>query len=354
MSKILVFGNGSLSVAQQERRIAIEMAKLGHKVTLLCNENYRIFELGDLLTHPNLTILNMPFSGYRYDNLVLDEKPDICVGMDQSVCPFVSEYKSYEKIPGYCMFLDFPVHVINGQDLMNYNYQYAQRYYYWLQCSLELDGVFFNNGVAQEEYYKRYKKTSSLVFYAVMSDGYLDRFSEETPTKDYVFGCHRLIPYKGTDLLVKALKRLDYKYKQAFVSGDKNHLFILESLIKELSQPAEFFNKLSEPEKMFMFYNARLVVYPQITEWIGGMSIIEGWSVKTPGVCFDYPVLRELYQDCVVYAKPNSILDLREKIDMLYKDEAMQKEMAEKGYERYLQYFTPKNMAANMLEQMNV
>jgi glycosyltransferase involved in cell wall biosynthesis len=84
------------------------------------------------------------------------------------------------------------------------------------------------------------------------------------------------------------------------------------------------------------------------------MSIIEGWSVKTPGVCFDYPVLRELYQDCVVYAKPNSILDLREKIDMLYKDEAMQKEMAEKGYERYLQYFTPKNMAANMLEQMNV
>jgi glycosyltransferase involved in cell wall biosynthesis len=133
------------------------------------------------------------------------------------------------------------------------------------------------------------------------------------------------------------------------VSADQKEIAKLKSIAKEFPYDVKFFEKLGENEKMCMFWNAKLVVYPQIVEWIGGMSIIEGMSVKTPGICFDYPVLRELYGDCTIYAKPKNFMDLREKIKLLYEDEYLNRELAVKGYERFKRYFTREVMAGNLI-----
>jgi len=356
--RILVFGNGSLSVAQQERKLCIEFAKKGHSVTLICNENLRIFKVGELAIHKDLTVLNIPYNEYNFERFVQETgfpqevKFDVVLGMDQSVTPFVSEFKARTSIKTFIMFLDFPTHVIDGKDAFNYSLQYSQRFYYWLICSLELDGIIFNNGIAQEQYKKLYNRDSHLVFYAISDDHYIDMVAEP-PTKDYVFGCNRLVKYKGTEYTLLALSNLGYTYKHAYVSGEKNETNNIMALANETKNKVVLYEKVNEEDKMDLFYNAKVVVYPQITEWIGGLSIIEGWSVKTPGVCFDYPVLRELYGDCVLYSKPRSVVDLRKNIKELYENYELNQELAKKGYKRFKKMFTREIMAGNLLKVLN-
>ena len=346
--KILVLGNGSLSVANQEKYICNALS-VNNEVTLISNPPNKLLEWEEVKLNFKNHII--PYQEYNYDvlNIYIEEHNfDVCLGLDQSVCAFVADYKSRHHTKSYCMFLDFPVHCVSGQDLINYNFSYAQRYYYWLQCSLDLDGLIFNNTVAIEEYYKRYKRIAHLVFYPVISQYFIDSFDSE-PTKDYVVGCHRLIGYKGTDYTLKALRKLHIPYKHIFVSGDKAHMDIIEGLTKELSSKVEYYKCLNDKEKMFMLYNSKFVSYPQITEWIGGMSIIEGWSVGTPGVCFDYPVLRELYGDYVLYAKPHSVIELRWAMEQLWNDKDLNQDLATNGYKRYKELFTLGKMAENFM-----
>ena len=355
---ILVFGNGSLSVAQQERKLCVEFAKKGHTVHLLTTESNKLFNVGKLPKHDNLIIYDLPYGQYRYDFLPVPDDIDVALGMDQSVSQFVVEYKKRTGKRAYCMFLDFPVHVIDsgGSD---YNFDYSQRYYYWIMCGLELDGIIFNNTVAVEEFYKRYKKESHLVWYAVSNDDCYENYagtedwenwSKDHAQGDYIAGLNRIIKYKGVHHMMEALKYLDYDYLHGFVSGDPKYMEEVYSAAKKLPQNVTFFEKNGEIEKMRLLYGAKVVVYPQITEWIGGMSIIEAWSVKTPGVCFDYPVLKELYGDCALYAKPGDPISLADKVNTLMTDNDMNLEMARNGYDRFKKHFTKEVMAQNILE----
>lgn len=346
---ILVYGNGSLSVASQEHKLCVEFAKKGHKVYLVCDTKRKLFDVGFLASHENLEIIHMSYGEYQIDNLMIEDKIDVCLGMDQSVAPFVAEYRNRTKIKSYCMFLDFPVHVLDSNDPINYNFSYAQRYYYWITCGLELDGVIFNTSVAVEEFWKRYKRKAYLVWYSVSDDSVYDVLSKDQPSKDYVFGCDRLIPYKGIYYTINAIKKLGYEYKHVFVSGDKKVIESVSEMCQKCDNIMTFFERADEFKKMKLFYNAKLITYPQITKWLGGLAPIEGMGVKTPSVCFDYPTLRELYSDCVLYARPKSIIDFRQKIQMLYEDEDMNKELAEKGHKRFKKYFTKEVMINNLL-----
>ena len=340
---------GSLSVAFQEYKIALEFAKKGHVVYLICNKPNSHFEVGKLEKHENLKTIEIPHSSYKYDLLDINDKIDVCLGMDQSVSPFVAEYQERRKVPGYCMFLDMPIHAIDGRDLDNYNSKYSQSYYYWINCALSLTGVIFNNSVAVDEFKKRYKRDAHLVFYSVTQDDALSSF-EAPPTKDYVFGCNRIIPYKRVDLAVEAIIKTPYDYKHVFISGDKSEMDKINDLAPEADNKFVFYQGVSEDKKMEFFYNAKLVVYTQMVKWIGGLSILEGMSVKTPGVCFDYPALRELYGDCALYAEPGNVDQLSKAITDLYEDDDLNADVAERGYARFQQYFTREVMADNLLE----
>lgn len=350
--RILVYGNGSLSVAQQERKLCLEFAKMGHKVFLLTDVEKRLFDVGELETHDNLEIFHMPYYEYRFDFISFYEKIDVVLGMDQSVSPFCLEYQKRLSVPAYCMYLDFPVHVIdpNGSD---YNFDYSQRFYYWLMCGLELSGVIFNNNVAVEEFYKRFKRESHLVWYAISNDDYLEKrdlTNNTDKTEDYIFGLNRIIPYKGLEYVIEALDKIKLPYQHGYVSCDKKYFDMIKEKANKVNNTITFIEKLSERNKMEFLYNANMLIYPQITEWIGGLSLIEGMSVKTPGICFDYPVLRELYEDCALYAKPKDSNDLSKKMNLLYKDKDLRNELKENGYNRFKKYFTRKAMATKLLK----
>lgn len=336
-----MFGNGTLSLLGQEHRIAVEIAKKGHKVYLLKNPVSTLFEIGKLGSNPNLICIEVPANQYSIDMLQIEDKIDVCLGMDQSVSPFVAEYRSRMGVPSLCLFLDLPVHVIdvNNQDQFNYNYQYSQRFYYWLNCALNFDSTIWISYVSGEEWRKRYKRDYEVIDYPVSYDHYYNETVADK-TEDYVFGCHRVVRYKGSELLALAMLKTPYKFKHSFVSGDEQLINEYKQYLAPMSDRTELIKASSEKRKMELYYNARMVVYPQVTEWVSGLSLIEGFSVKTAGVCFDYPILRECYEDVAIYVKPRSFGELRKAITHLWEDDTERKERAAKGYELYLRRFT--------------
>lgn len=347
--KILVFGNGTLSVAHQEIKICSTIAELGHQVYLVLNPKPKLFDVGKVFKHPNLHIMQDP--EHRYNPQIIQDAGiefDACLGMDQSVSPFVSEFKNnYKHVYSACLFLDYPVHVVDDSSSQNYSFDYSQRYYYWINCALEIDTIIFNNTVAVEYFKKKYKRDSKLVWYCITEDKFLDTY--DSIKEDYVVACNRLILYKGTDYLVDALARTDYQYKHISVSGNLTQRF-KDRCIKSMPDRSELYERCAEDKKMQLIADAKIVVYPQITEWIGGLSIIEGMSVKTPGVCFDYPVLKELYADCVLYSRRKSALDLRKNIKELWNNAGLYRDLQQRGYERFKKYFTKKIMAENLVK----
>lgn len=344
--KILIFATGSLSIGAQELKLSIEIVNLGHTVYFLTNDKPKLFDVGHIAEIPeNLHIINV-----NQQEISVPNDIDACFGMDQSVADHVLHFKkSHPEVYSVCMFLDYPVHVVDDQSSLSYSFDYSQRYYYWLDAAKQLDDIVFNNSVAVEHYKKRFNKKASLIWYSISTeDVVIPTYIKE----DYVVSCNRLIHYKGTDLLVDALSRLDYNYKHIGVSGELKDVF-LQRCNHAFKNRFEFFERCDENKKIELISKAKMLVYPQITDWIGGLSVLEAYSVKTPTICFDYPVLRELYEDCTIYVKQKSIIDLRKKIKELYEDKDMQKKYADKGYERYKKHFTKKIMAQNIVNLLN-
>jgi len=337
---ILIFGNGTLFVGDQEKKICSSIAELGHKVYLVSHGNVSKFETS-YEEKNNFEILNIP--NYNHKLLNIDHSSiDFVLGIDQSVAPFVAEYKRIYSKPSYCIFLDLPLHVIDGTDAVNYNFNYAQRFYYWINCALELDNIIFINQYVANKFEEIYKRKPLVINFAVTED--FGDIQEEK--SDYISSCGSLVPYKGMSLLIDALRRLPYSWKHITASDVVQFKKHVEIILKDR---VEILHKLGDREKMIVMSCSKIFVYPQISEWMGGLVPIEAMSVHTPVVCFDYPIFRELYEDSVLYAKKKSILDLRAKINLLYDDKDLYKEMQNRGYELFKRRYTRKTMSKNLI-----
>jgi glycosyltransferase involved in cell wall biosynthesis len=351
--KILLVGNGSLSVAHQELAIAAGLKRAGHEVQVIHDPDSGFFNKG-VIPEPLVEsdIIRQQHGNYKEANIRYE--PDVIFGLDQSVSPFVVGITQHIKKPSFCMFLDFPKHVIDEGSAPDYNPEYSQRYYYWLSCTESMTNVIFNNNVAVEELSKRSKKQAELVWYPLCNLDLIDKINSESEDPNgrysdpYVASCHRFIYYKGTEYLIKALYGLGVNYKAISVSGNIEQQVI--AFGKQILGDIFFYiGKTSEEEKLKIIKNAMLLCYPQITPWVGGLSPLEAMALKVPVVCFDYPVLRELYSDCAVYAKRKDIDDLQEKLlEVLNESDETRIERANRASERIQQYFTTDVMANNL------
>lgn len=340
---ILILGNGTLFIGDQEKMIANEFSRQGHKVFFVDREKEKW--ITDAEDNSDVITLHIK-NNHDLENLFsLDV--DVCIGMDQSVVPFAQEFQNRTGIKSYCIFLDFPVHIVDSTGSLDYNFDYAQRFHYWLNCSLDLEGVFFINTASAEEYKKRFKKDPLLIDYAISCEGYLEKF--ENPSKDFVCGCNRIVRWKGTHYNIQAINKTPYKYIHIYGSGDDKEINNVKMFADQTDNDIEFYHKISDFDKMRYMYNANVFIYGQTCKWIGGLVPIEAGSVKTPSVVFDYQVLRDIYGDSVLYAQPGNISSMRKNIVNLYEDKDMNNELSERIYKLYKDRYTKEKMIKNII-----
>jgi glycosyltransferase involved in cell wall biosynthesis len=351
---ILMVANGTLSVAHQELVIGAALKKAGHGVQIIHDLDFGFFNK-NYLPPPLVEDDIVKQAHGDYSAIKTRINPDIIFGLDQSVAPFVLTVKQHIPRPALCMFLDFPKHVIDHGSPADYNPDYSSRYYQWLGHAMQLDNIIFNNEVAVKEWYIRENVMAELVWYPLCNLEDIAKVKKkgnalkDIYTDPYIASCHRFINYKGTEYLVKALYGIEgIKYHAVSVSGNIEKQ--VEAYAKSVLSDRFIYTKRAEEQhKLEIIRGALVFCYPQITYWVGGLSSLEAMALGTPVVCYDYPVLRELYGDSVVYAEKKSVDSLQEKlVEVLNEDIDEQSVRIQKGKERIKKFFTPDVMARKL------
>jgi glycosyltransferase involved in cell wall biosynthesis len=340
--KVLCIANGTLFVGHQELAIASGLKEVGHEVKILHDIDHGIFCNG-WIPAPLISedIIKVPHGVYTTIPESI-EKPDVIIGIDQSVVPYVASLKKFYGVPAFCIFLDFPVHVIDpGQP--NYNQDYSNRFYRYLKIGEELDSLIFISSVAAEEYTKRTQKPAKKSFFVVATLDMIYKInnSEMVDVEPYVSSSHRFEEFKGGRYLIEALYGIDIGYKAVAVGGSQEAEQV--ALAKSyLGKRFEYFPKAPELKKHEIVKNSRLLCYPQCNPWMGAIAPLEAMALGVPAVVFDYPINREEYEDCAIYAKPKDVEDLQAKILQVLNREVDLFSLRRRAHKRVDDYFSPR------------
>jgi glycosyltransferase involved in cell wall biosynthesis len=107
--------------------------------------------------------------------------------------------------------------------------------------------------------------------------------------------------------------------------------FVELSLTLKLTK--ENFPNLSDEELAKVYNRATCFVYPSYYEGFG-LPPLEAMACGTPVITSKLSSIPEVCSDSAIYCDAHDIDDIKEKIEMLLKDETLQKELIEKGIKR--------------------
>ena len=198
------------------------------------------------------------------------------------------------------------------------------------------------------EFYGTNKDDISVIYNSVS-----DIFKNVEGKKDnkYILAVSSLNYQKNFHSLIKAFNLLENQDILLYLVGSINKNFANLELIKniEMNPNIIFKGRVDDDELIRLYSNALVFVYPSLYEGFG-IPPLEAQSCGTPVICSNTASLPEVGgTDSVLYIDPYDVNDIREKIETLISDEALQKELIEKGFEN-IKRFSWKESAEKIIE----
>ena len=160
--------------------------------------------------------------------------------------------------------------------------------------------------------------------------------SIDLPPK-FIFSVGSIEPRKNLLGLLKAYNLLSsqlkdtYKLVLAGFKGWENREIM--KLIELNKEHIHYLGFISDEELVKTYNLASLFVYPSFYEGFG-LPVLEAMACGTPVVCSDHSSLPEVGGDAVVYCNPNSVEDIKEKIEFVLNDTTLQENMIHNGVQR--------------------
>jgi glycosyltransferase involved in cell wall biosynthesis len=185
----------------------------------------------------------------------------------------------------------------------------------------------------------------------------LNRIKRVSPEPELKRGWHFLLAFvgameiqDGVEYILMALHELVHNRGRQDVSlvlmGDGDHAPALRKLAHELHlDEYVHFNGWTQANDVARFLSAAdvgLTPEPQngLNEYCTLGKTLEYMAVGKPSVAFDLPETRRVAQDAVLYAKPNSVEDFTNKIEILLNDEELRERMGAVGRKRIEEEFS--------------
>jgi len=160
-----------------------------------------------------------------------------------------------------------------------------------------------------------------------------------TQYKPYLFfGAGRIIRSKGLDILLKALKNINYR-GYLLVAGDIEQTRDYKEEILKLSEGlnVKFLGLIKDKHDLLVVIkNAFLFIFPSNKEAMS-MMLLEGASVKSPIICSDILANKEIFNDEeVLFFKTDDVNDLSKKILYALSNYSEMVKKADKAYQKLI------------------
>jgi len=352
---ILFIGKDHTNYDSKSHEIGVAeiMAKEGNKVTLLVDrmpkferdkipKKMRIFPM-PLNTGPFIKYF---FGIYKrlteehlkpIDKIAKKEEFDVIFSSAASGAELVYKLKKrYNCKSSVVQVLDLPVWLLNSRNPKD---RFIYRYYWkrWLPYILKADKVVVSNNVTEEDFPRvlkdlkiKYRKIPEIfvVNYGIIIE-LMNKIPNQKKRNQMIF-VSRLVKHKGVDLLIRAAALAKNPPKLVIV-GDGNQRKFLEKLAIKKGIDVVFRGALSNRDKIIEIKRSKFSIYTSTTEQIAGLFPIESLYCKTPCICFDIRILRDLYGRFVEYVPKYDVTALANKIDELNSNKAYRKKHEKEG-----------------------
>lgn len=217
-----------------------------------------------------------------------------------------------------------------------------QSYYYRLLLPILIRKAIAINTCSEfikKEIINRYKVNRKKIFVSGNSFNPLmkNHISIDEAEKDYVLMVGATYNHKNFHLVLKAYEKSEIlkKYKLKIVGGKDNYLNYLKSLARKLhlQDKIEFIEYADHEYLSELYRNAKVFVYPSLYEGFG-MPPLEAMWMGTPVVASRIESIKETCENSVCYFDPNSIVNIKEKLEFILGDETPKNELVRKGFEQ--------------------
>lgn len=145
------------------------------------------------------------------------------------------------------------------------------------------------------------------------------------------------VEYKSVSKQEKDKFRLKYDLPQDFVLamggvGERKNLKRIKEAAKDYSLviSGETCPYIPEDELLLLYCSAKVLLYPSLYEGFG-LPILDAMLCSLPVITSNNSSLSEVGGGAVCYADPENIEDIRQKLDLVMKDEDLRKDLINKG-----------------------
>ena len=331
---------------QSKKKILIVYGVLQYQAINYLNELVKYFEVDAIHRFGfNYSEKSLWDGNIELDPLVkvLHEQPKLqhysfIMGLDHGCIEILAAIKKQiPQIKVGCQILDYPQHIF-GKCIKDFQESTVT---FWSTIShlISLMDSIIVNKYNMFPIMEQLGVSSDSIFYHTFPAKPI--FVDKKLRENFVFYSGRIQPDKGLHYIISALAILPNPPKLIVVGYGQS----LKQYATFLKVPYEELHGCNEIEKFKLYHRCKCVVYGGDTDWITSLSVIEGLSVGTTAVVFDYPEFRKLYKEFVYYVKPRDIEDFAVKIsdifDMsdIYLEEAIQYYKEHASFESWVQVF---------------
>jgi|GEM_PF-238302 len=134
------------------------------------------------------------------------------------------------------------------------------------------------------------------------------------PPGDYILFVGRLVPYKGLDVLLRALARRPDP-PPLVIAGEGPSEHALKALAQRLGIPATFLGRVPDDDLPALYRGARVTVLPSIApQEAFGLCLLESMACGTPVVASDLPGVDEVALLGGLLARPGDPASLSDQL----------------------------------------
>ncbi len=164
--------------------------------------------------------------------------------------------------------------------------------------------------------------------------------------KEFILNVGTIQERKNAFLIIKSIKNSNKHV--VLIGNEEAYASKIRDYISEhnLTDQVHFLKKIDITELAIIYQLATVFCYPSLCEGFG-IPIIEALYSKTPVITTQGNCFPEAGGPDSLYIKPNDINDLKAKINTLFSDVSLRKNIAEKGY-KYAQRFNDDVTAQNI------